>query len=90
MAVLRNSVLDWLTQRRVLRRWRMSARQASSFSFKDLRKERAAARKLRHELNELIAVADHRLALPVIAWQWASQSAVIIEGPRPAVGSATG
>ena len=66
MAVLRNSVLDWLTQRRVLRRWRMSARQASSFSFKDLRKERAAARKLRHELNELIAVADHRLALPVI------------------------
>ena len=65
MAVLRNSVLDWLTQRRALRRWRMSARQASSFSFKDLRKERAAARKLRHELNELIAVADHRLALPV-------------------------
>ncbi|MEQ8869983.1 MAG: DUF6478 family protein [Roseovarius sp.] len=66
MAVLRNSVLDWIAQRRSLRRWRSAARQAPSFSFKDLRKERAAARKLRHELNELIAVADHRLALPVI------------------------
>lgn len=66
MAVLRNSVLDWIAQRRSLRRWRTAARQAPSFSFKDLRKERAQARKLRHELNELIAVADHRLALPVI------------------------
>lgn len=66
MAVLRNSVLDWIAQRRALRRWRRAARQAPSFSFKELRKERAQARKLRHELNELIAQADHRLALPVI------------------------
>lgn len=66
MAVLNSSVLDWLVQRRVLRRWRRSARQAPSFSLSRLRRERAQARKLRHELNELIACADYRLALPVI------------------------
>lgn len=42
------------------------ARQAPSFSLQRLRRERAQARKLRHELNELIAFADYRLALPVI------------------------
>ncbi len=33
---------------------------------KDLRRERSVAKKLRYQLNELIAAADHRLALPVI------------------------
>lgn len=66
MAVLKGSMLDWVARRRTLRRWRRAARQAPSFSLQRLRRERAQARKLRHELNELIAYADHRLALPVI------------------------
>jgi len=35
-------------------------------SLSHLRSERAQARKLRHHLNELISVADNRLALPMI------------------------
>lgn len=66
MAVSKSSVFDWFVQRRVLGRWRRAARQAPSFSFQRLRRERAQARKLRHELNELIACADYRLALPAI------------------------
>lgn len=66
MAVIRSSVLDWLAHRGALKRWRRAARQAPAYSFKELRRERAKARKLRYELNELIALADHRLALPVI------------------------
>ncbi len=63
---MKGSMLDWAVQRRALRRWRRAARQAPSFSLQRLRRERAQARKLRHELNELIAYADYRLALPVI------------------------
>ncbi|GAB4292654.1 MAG: DUF6478 family protein [Roseovarius sp.] len=59
-------MLDWLVQRRALRRWRRVARQAPSFPLAKLRRERAEARRLRHELNELIAYADYRLALPAI------------------------
>ena len=59
-------MIDWLGYRRALRRWRRAARQATAFSITDLRRERAKARNLRQHLNELIAVADYRLALPVI------------------------
>ncbi len=66
MAVIRSAVLDWVVQRAALNRWRRSARQAPALDFKELRRERAKARKLRYYLNEVIAVADYRLSLPVI------------------------
>lgn len=59
-------MLDWLVNRQALRRWRRAAKNVHSYAFPQLRRKRAEARKLRHELNELIAAADHRLALPVI------------------------
>jgi len=66
MALIRSQALDWIAHRRSLRRWRRAARQAGALSFKRLRRERAKARALRQHLNELIAAADYRLALPVI------------------------
>ena len=66
MLEMRSAVLDWFLYRRGLRRWREAARKAASLSLPNLRTERARARNLRHSLNELISVADNRLALPII------------------------
>lgn len=66
MAEIGNSVLDWLTNRRAMRLWRREARNAAAIAVAKLRRERAEARKLRHQLNEFIAAADYRLALPMI------------------------
>lgn len=66
MIEMRSSVLDWALYRRVLRRWRKLAHKAPGLRLSQLRQERARARNLRHSLNELISVADNRLALPVI------------------------
>ncbi|MCR9114489.1 MAG: DUF6478 family protein [Rhodobacteraceae bacterium] len=66
MIELRSSILDWIAHRRGLRRWRRASRSAPAMSLSHLRSERAQARKLRHHLNELISVADNRLALPMI------------------------
>lgn len=60
------AVLDWLMHRRNLRRWRKVARKAHDLSLSQLRIERGRARHLRHSLNEVISVADNRLALPMI------------------------
>lgn len=66
MIEMRSAVLDWLMYRRGLRRWRKVARKAHDISLAQLRTERARARNLRHTLNEVISVADNRLALPMI------------------------
>lgn len=66
MIEMRSAVLDWLMYRRSLRRWRKVAAKAGDISLSQLRTERARARNLRHSLNELISVADNRLALPMI------------------------
>ena len=62
----RHRGLDWLAQRRGLRRWRHASRDASEMELETLRTERAEARRLRHHLNEFICKADDRLARPVI------------------------
>ncbi|NHQ73883.1 hypothetical protein HAT86_05305 [Roseovarius gahaiensis] len=66
MIKLRSSLLDWIVHRRGLRRWRRAARGAATMPLSQLRTERARARQLRHFLNDLISVADNRLALPMI------------------------
>lgn len=84
MVKLRSSLLDWLVYRRALRRWRRAARSAPMMGLPLLRAERARARKMRHALNELISVAENRLALPMIGstafpkphgtdWSWRPQ-----------------
>lgn len=63
---LRSSLLDWAVHRRALRCWARAARNVQDMSLAQIRTERARARKLRYFLNEVISVADNRLALPMI------------------------
>ncbi|MEL7012321.1 MAG: DUF6478 family protein [Pseudomonadota bacterium] len=63
---LRSNVLDWVVKRQAWRRWRHVSRNLDKLSLEKLQSERSIARKLRFHLNEVIATADHRLALPVI------------------------
>lgn len=84
MVRYRGSLLDWLAYKRGLRRWRRAARSAPMMAHSMLRAERARARKMRHALNEVISIADNRLALPMIGstafpkphgteWAWRPQ-----------------
>ncbi|MEM6588512.1 MAG: DUF6478 family protein [Pseudomonadota bacterium] len=67
MAVeFRSGILDWVVKRRAWKRWRFLSRNAHDLNLDTLQRERSVARKLRFYLNEIIAAADHRLALPVI------------------------
>lgn len=59
-------LLDLAIHKRNLLRWSRAARNASRAELSDLRSERARARELRHKLDELLQVADSRLALPRI------------------------
>ena len=58
--------MDWLRHRRTLGRWKKIRQNIGAFSFDDLRKARSRARGLRNHLNDVIAEADYRLALPAI------------------------
>ena len=58
--------LDLLLHRRVLRRWTAAARRAAGADLSALRTERTHARQLRSRLDELLHVAESRLALPRI------------------------
>ncbi len=62
----RSALVDWARNRRELRRWSRVARQAATLPLSALRRERSKARKLMFSLNEVIAIADNRLALPMI------------------------
>ncbi len=63
---LRSALVDWIVHRRGLRRWSRAARRAPQMSLAELRRERNMARKLLHALHETVAIADNRLALPMI------------------------
>lgn len=65
MIELRKSLLGWIADRRALGRWQQAARGAQEMQISELRAARSEARKLRSSLNDLISVADNRLALPM-------------------------
>jgi hypothetical protein len=77
-------LIDKLLHRRALRRWSGAARRAGSAELSALRAQRQSARQLRLHLDELMHVADSRLALPRIGsnafpkpagtdWYWRPQ-----------------
>ena len=66
MADRESSLIDRFASRATRMRWRRALRNAASYPLPRLRRKRAEARKLRHDLDEFIAAADYRLALPVI------------------------
>ena len=62
----RSAITDLIVHSRGLRRWARAARQAPDMGVNELRSTRAVARKYLYSLNEVLAVADNRLALPTI------------------------
>jgi hypothetical protein len=60
------SFVDRYVHRRLLRRWRLAGDQAEAVDLDVLRGLRSRARALRRNLDRVIHVADHRLALPII------------------------
>lgn len=59
-------LLDTVLHRRAMRAWRRSARGAPDMNLDELRRIRSGGARLLHFLQEALAVADHRLALPVV------------------------
>ena len=89
-------VFDKVLQRQALKRWEDVADTAATVDLVDLRQWRNRARALRRQLDRIIHVADHRLALPVIGsnairrqpgtdWVWRPD---IWKGPIPVPGMA--
>ena len=84
MAHNKQSLLDRISHRRSLRRWATAARGAELADLSMLREQRQQARQLRGRLDQLVFVADSRLALPRIGsttfnrptgtlWSWRPQ-----------------
>jgi len=63
---MRSALVDWIVHRRGVRRWARAARLAPDMPLSELRRERSLASKLLYSLTEMVAVADNRLALPMI------------------------
>ncbi len=63
---MRSALIDWIVHRRGVRRWKHAARRAADMPLAELRQQRSMARKLMYSLNEMTAIADNRLALPMI------------------------
>jgi hypothetical protein len=61
-----DTLIDRVMQRRALRRWGRLADSAGTLGLEALRDLRGQARSLRRQLDRVIHVAEHRLALPVI------------------------
>jgi len=89
-----SSILDVLSNARSLRRWRRAAQEAANSKLDTLRQQRQQARRLRTHLDQLIHVADGRLALPAIGsnafpkphgtdWSWRPE---LWRGPLPTPG----
>ena len=83
-----------LIAKRMSQRWAAAARGAQQADLATLRGQRNRARELRYHLNELIHVADSRLALPMIGsstfrkpqgtdWSWRPE---LWRGPLPVLG----
>ncbi len=84
MASFGNRFLDVFSHARTVRRWADLARRAKVEDLGVLRSERQKARQLRSHLDELMHIADNRLALPRIGsnaffrpggteWSWRPQ-----------------
>ncbi len=84
MARNKQSLLDRISHRRSLRRWAVAARAAETAELSLLRDQRQQARQLKGRLDQLVHVADSRLALPRIGstafnrpsgtlWSWRPQ-----------------
>ena len=65
-AVIGSRLIETLLHRRNLRRWQSSASEAASAELGALRRERFHARQLRTKLDEMLSVAESRLAMPRI------------------------
>ncbi|MEB8387555.1 DUF6478 family protein [Rhodobacteraceae bacterium KMM 6894] len=94
----RSALGDWIVHRRGVRRWTKAARRAGEMPLQELRRERGMARKLLYSLNEVAAIADNRLALPMIGsnafpkphgtdWSW-RPSLWCLPLPNPGLSSA--
>jgi len=59
-------LFDMVLHRRMMRIWRRTARTAPTMSLDELRRIRSRGARLSHFLQESLAVAEHRLALPVV------------------------
>jgi len=90
-------LLDTVLHRRMMRFWRKTARTAPAMSLDELRRIRARGARLSHFLQEALAVADHRLSLPVVGssafprphgtdWAWRPE---VWRLPLPALGMAS-
>ncbi len=87
-------LFDRLLFRRALLRWGRVAEQAAGMDLENLRSFRGRARQMRRELDRVIHLAEHRLALPVIGsnairrvmgtdWAWRPD---LWRGPIPVPG----
>ena len=94
MARFRGGILKAAIFRRILRRWAKIAREASTSNLTQLRRRSNQARQFRLHLDQLIHVADSRLALPMIGsttvskpqgsdWSWRPE---LWRGPLPVPG----
>ncbi len=63
---MRSALVDWFVHWRAVRRWTRAARRAPDMPLDELRRERSRARKLLFSLSEMTAIAENRLALPMI------------------------
>ncbi|MFB9151428.1 DUF6478 family protein [Roseovarius ramblicola] len=59
-------LLDTVLHRRAVRVWRRAAQEAPGMSLDELRRLRSRSARLSHFVQEARAVAEHRLALPVV------------------------
>jgi len=66
MADRLNKSLDRLLHKGALRRWSAAVRRAESVDLQSLRGMRARAREMRRRLDEVLHIAEGRLALPLI------------------------
>ncbi|KPP86190.1 MAG: hypothetical protein HLUCCA08_16745 [Rhodobacteraceae bacterium HLUCCA08] len=93
---LSGGAIERFLNRRALRRWSRTAAAAASADLGLLRQQRAQARALRQKLDDLLFVAEGRLALPRIGstafprpagtdWSWRPQ---LWRGPLPRKGIA--
>jgi hypothetical protein len=96
MAKRGDRLIDRLVHQSLLRRWQRLADRAGDLGFGSLRRYRSQALALRRNLDRLIHLADHRLALPVIGsnaihkpmgtdWAWRP---MLWKGPIPVPGAA--
>ncbi|WP_420380512.1 DUF6478 family protein [Marivita sp.] len=94
MTEMKPGLFDRMLQQSALRRFRRWAETARDMDLRDLRKNRAAARRMKYFLDEMLHIADNRLALPIIGnqsvpipydadWSWRPE---IWCGPLPVQG----